>query len=32
MFRCFEPQDAVHHTNYFRNQKTTEFLTEALGI
>jgi hypothetical protein len=32
MFRCFEPQDAGHHTNYFRNQKTTEFLTEALGI
>jgi hypothetical protein len=32
VFRCFEPQDEVHHTNYFRNQKTIEFLAEALGI
>jgi pimeloyl-ACP methyl ester carboxylesterase len=32
VFRCFEPQDAVHHTNYFRNSKTTQFITQALGL
>ena len=31
-FRCFEPHDGVHHTNYFRHPKTTEFLREALGL
>ena len=32
VFRCFAPEDGVHHTNYFRNEKTTEFMTEALGL
>lgn len=32
VFRCFAPEDRVHHTNYFRNKKTTEFMTEALGL
>ena len=31
-FRCFAPEDRVHHTNYFRNPKTTEFLAESLGL
>ena len=32
VFRCFDRHEGVHHTNYFRNAKTTEFLTEALGL
>jgi hypothetical protein len=31
-FRCFEPHEGVHHTNYFRHAKTTEFLAQALGL
>jgi hypothetical protein len=32
VFRCFAPDDGVHHTNYFRHPKTIEFLEVCLGL
>jgi hypothetical protein len=32
VFRCFDPADGVHHTNYFTQRGTVAFLEECLGL